>query len=353
MSKVSCQNCGALGEVGSLCAFCGTTIVQPATNAKPKKTRKKATPKSNDFDDYFEFWSEIFDIIYIPEDIFDSLNITGVYEFWVPDFVWKGSPKYIDRKVRLANIRRWVFDRPFDDNLPKDFPEYKKVYIYIIDYEYNNQPFWYIDITDLGAPADFWLANNKRDLSYRLSEFPGKEEYFQREKEKLLKNVERNKITSINQLTRFNPKLKYNIYSSIILICVVYFLAMLYSPPFVRFITSFIDISLAAMIAIAGIFVGAFCLWSLVKIASKHYDYKSYIDGFDRRIQDIQALKNFDEFKKYNNDTGVKMDMRYSDIKWKTSAIKKSIDNLDQSYWAYRKANPAPISSCQNFYKIR
>lgn len=336
MSKIACQNCGAPGMAGSVCEFCDSTIVRTATAvASGKKPRKRAPRKETQYSSwpYAYFWNRLTCDPYVPDDVFDTLTITAVYEFWIPAFIWRESLTCKDRRTHLEIIRQWAVDRSFEDDIPDNYPKSERIEVCIIDFEYKDGKFWYIYFESeepmypgqlrynrsmsKGNNMMFFNLDDKIALSDELSDFPPGWDAMMQEAMDVVDSYRSNIIN-----TPYKPETSYSTIYILIVIGIV--MCRLYN------ITYFFPL-VGVILCIAGLLAGY----------SDFEGYKNYLRKRKEAEQTYNSRIKIIKTGEYRNFT-----LEFC------SSTKYSKEKRERGYWAYRKANPTPFSSCQNYYKL-
>ncbi|MDE5567013.1 MAG: hypothetical protein K2J12_01090, partial [Muribaculaceae bacterium] len=329
MSKIACQNCGAPGAVGAVCEFCGSTIVRVATAvASGKKNRKKAPKKETQYSgwNYEYFWNRLTCDPYVPDDVFDTLTITAVYEFWIPAFIWRESLTCKDRKTHLEIIRQWAVDRSFEDDIPDNYPKSERIEVCIIDFEYKDEKFWYIyfnsdETVEPMYPTQlrycknyvfnkepiYFSLDDRIGLSDELSDFPPGWE--------AIMNEAKATVTRYRDVEKIYPS---DLDSRFITSGIVIFAGMMLC-------TLYHVSELFPVLGVLAFIGGAMALWDTI---SRYSEYREKFEKADILYKARIDKINTREYRDFTLDY--------------CSSTKYSKEKRERGYWAYRKANPTP-----------
>lgn len=149
MATVKCPNCGAIGNVGSVCEYCGTMLQYPQAK---KKTEKKKTNSNDDIFPHGEFILELADKYStegkvadelrtfltnsdnVPLDIFDHLIVKQVNWLYLPMIRYSGRVETEWSCNQVIEKEREIGERPIRDrngNIIRYETEYETYYDYI------------------------------------------------------------------------------------------------------------------------------------------------------------------------------------------------------------------------------
>lgn len=231
-------------------------------------------------------------------------------------------------------IRSWVVDRSFEDDLPDSFPNSEKIQVCIIDFEYNDAPFWYIFFQSeepmyptqlrycknyvFNKEPMFFNLDDKIGLSDELSDFPPGWDVISNDAKEAVARCRDSEKKSLLDWDSFFTV-------AIILIGLGIMLFKLFYE----------SSGIVAFLGVIACGLGLVLLWCAI---SYKKDYKNKCEKADllykARIDKIDS-------REYRDFT-----LQYCSTK------KYSKEKRERGYWAYRKANPKPFSSCQNYYKL-